>query len=48
MDPGREYHMSLFDTIRCAWHDPGFLVREHDDLIAAAGIMALFFVWAAL
>ena len=48
MDPGREYHMSLYDTIRCAWHDPAFLVREHDDLIAAAGIMALFFVWAAL
>jgi hypothetical protein len=40
--------MSFLDTIRCAWHDPGFLLREHDDLIAAVGIMGLFFVWAAL
>lgn len=48
MDPGREYHMSLLDTIRCAWHDPGFLLREHDDFLAAMGLMGLFLVWASL
>jgi hypothetical protein len=40
--------MSLFDTIRCIWHDPRFLLEEHDNFIAAMGLMALFFVWAAL
>jgi len=40
--------MSLLDTIRCAWHDPRFLLEEHDNFIAAMGLMVLFFVWASL
>ena len=48
MDLGREYHMSLYDTIRCAWHDPGFLLREHDDVIGGLAVMFLFVVWASL
>ena len=48
MDPGREYHMSLLDTIRCAWHDPGFLLTEYDGEIGGLAVMFLFLVWASL
>lgn len=32
--------MSFYDTIRCIWHDPAFLVRTHADTLATA----VFFV----
>jgi hypothetical protein len=44
MDLGREYHMSLFDTIRCAWHDPGFLLTQYDEEIGGLAVMFILFV----
>ena len=41
--------MSFYDTLRCAWYDPAFLVRHHaDDLATLAFVGAMALVWAAL
>lgn len=41
--------MSFYDTIRCIWYDPAFLVHEHADTITAIFVVAgVLFVWGAL
>lgn len=40
--------MSLYDTIRCAWHDPGYLLEEYDGEIGGLAVTVLIIVWASL
>lgn len=33
--------MSFYDTIRCAWYDPAFLVKTHADALLGALAIAV-------
>lgn len=37
--------MSLYDTIRCIWHDPRYLWETHGDaVVGGLAVFALMFV----
>ena len=41
--------MSFYDTIRCAWYDPAYLVKTHADALlggfAMLVVMACMWAW---
>jgi hypothetical protein len=41
--------MSFYDTIRCAWYDPAFLLKTHADALlggfAMLVVMACMWAW---